>query len=437
MKETCTRRRWLSAVAGSAPLLAGCTSDSGGNDADGDGVVDAEDYAPNDPDVQAKSDLKSAAPTVSPSATPTPSPSPTSTATRTPTAVPSATDRAEADRHTVDGSAVAERTYVSTYSGSHATVQVRSHPAIELDRAKVLSIAYGFPRGEAVAYGTSEPFSPPGDGETVEISVDYDTGSAPTETRLHHLVFAMPADMSVEEAGTSDLWFIYETDPFQITDGRTVPDEPEYFPSDDDTDAFTRESRPGHFRLQFDGTTKGKDWAIDFVIWKSAYATAHDKPRGRSYSEYVSLASNNGIAGELAQLLNTDSEANDFTGKREKVELVIDFVQSLPYVTDNVSSGYDDYPKLVEETAVEAEGDCEDTAILLAAVLQAEPFGYDMVLIQPPEHMAVGIYGKDLPGSYWEYDGRDYYYIETTGESWGIGDLPESYQGTDARVHQV
>lgn len=115
---------------------------------------------------------------------------------------------------------------------------------------------------------------------------------------------------------------------------------------------------------------------------------------------------------------------------------MIDFVQSLPYVPDDVSKGYDDYSKFILETITEAGGDCEDTSILLASILEAEPFGYDMVLLAPEGHMAVGIKGSDdLPGYYWEYDGNKYYYIETTGTGWGIGDVPEEYDR--AKVYQV
>lgn len=60
-----------------------------------------------------------------------------------------------------------------------------------------------------------------------------------------------------------------------------------------------------------------------------------------------------------------------------------------------------------------------------------------MVLIQPPGHMAAGLWESDPAGYYWEYDGRKYSYIETTGQGWGIGDVPEEYRGGRARVYQV
>ena len=117
--------------------------------------------------------------------------------------------------------------------------------------------------------------------------------------------------------------------------------------------------------------------------------------------------------------------------------IVIDFVQPLLYVPDDVSKGYDDYTKFIMETMPEMGGDCEDSSILLASILQSEAFNYDMILIQPPEHMAVGIWQSDPEGYYWELDGRTYSYIETTGQGWGVGDLPEEYEGDSARLHQV
>lgn len=52
----------------------------------------------------------------------------------------------------------------------------------------------------------------------------------------------------------------------------------------------------------------------------------------------------------------------------------------------------------------------------------------------PGEHVAVGVKGKDLPGAYYEYEGARYYYVETTATGWSIGEIPDEYLRTKARI---
>ncbi|MFH0769103.1 MAG: hypothetical protein V1932_06020, partial [Chloroflexota bacterium] len=79
---------------------------------------------------------------------------------------------------------------------------------------------------------------------------------------------------------------------------------------------------------------------------------------------------------------------------------------------------------------------CEDTSILLASLL--DKMGYGVVLLDLPQHVAVGIKGgENVYGTYWNYGGDRYYYIETTGSGWGIGQLPEEYEGASANVYPM
>ncbi|MCU4802375.1 hypothetical protein OB920_18520 [Halobacteria archaeon HArc-gm2] len=451
MQSGRTRRTFIHGVAVSVPLLAGCTSEEGGTpeddtiqDSDGDGVIDSEDYAPTDPDVQRKSDLQETATDAADRVTPTPA---TSTTTPERTSSPEPTRSPTPTNDTPAGSSntltvsehLSEQSRLHSYSATDATVVVTSYPEIPHDRVQIVGITYEYPRGEGVAYGSSDAIDTPRDGDSTRVTVSMTEGDVSRGKRLHHLIFAMPEGKDLEDVDGDDLTFLYESDPFRVNSdtGEITRDAPSYAQDDATQDGFERKSVEGAYRLQFDGQTQGQPWRVGLYIWKSAYSQSVNEPRGRGYSEYVALAQSNGNAGTIAEILDEAAEANSFTGKREKVEFVIDWVQSFPYVTDDVDTGYDDYPKTVTETMVEVRGDCEDTSILLAAILQTEPFNYDMVLIQPPGHMAAGIYGKDQPGYYWEADGREYYYIETTGDGWGIGDLPETYQGENAVVHQV
>lgn len=62
MSNSSTRRKFLTGISLTTSLLvAGCTSNDGSGsdvkDSDGDGMIDSKDYAPNDPEVQEKSDV--------------------------------------------------------------------------------------------------------------------------------------------------------------------------------------------------------------------------------------------------------------------------------------------------------------------------------------------------------------------------------------------
>jgi hypothetical protein len=108
----------------------------------------------------------------------------------------------------------------------------------------------------------------------------------------------------------------------------------------------------------------------------------------------------------------------------EKINFVISFVQNLPYTADNVSTPLNEYPKYPIETLFDRGGDCEDTSILVAALL--DRLGYDVVLLilDNYSHCAVGI-NIDASGYYYMNNDTRYYYLETTGEGWVIGDMPE------------
>jgi hypothetical protein len=123
-------------------------------------------------------------------------------------------------------------------------------------------------------------------------------------------------------------------------------------------------------------------------------------------------------------------------GAYETISFMLAFVQSLPYTSDSVTTGFDEYPRFPLETLVDNGGDCEDTAILFATLVLIE--GYGTVLIHPPNHLAVGVLGSsDIAGSYYTYNGGRYYYCETTGDGWGIGDLPSEFDGVSAYIYPI
>jgi len=119
----------------------------------------------------------------------------------------------------------------------------------------------------------------------------------------------------------------------------------------------------------------------------------------------------------------------------QEVNFVLAFVQSIPYATDLNSTGYQDYPRFPVETLVDNVGDCKSHSILFATLTLM--LGYGVVFINPPDHLAVGVEGNNLQGTYWTYDNQTYYYCETTGEGFTIGQLPAQFNGESAYVYPI
>lgn len=112
---------------------------------------------------------------------------------------------------------------------------------------------------------------------------------------------------------------------------------------------------------------------------------------------------------------------------------VIDYVQSLRYVTDRDSKGEDDYVRFPVETMVDGEGDCEDLAILAAAILYE--MGYEVLLVMLPDHMALAVHSDDkVEGTYYDYEGARYFYLEVTHAGWSLGQIPEEFKNCQATL---
>jgi hypothetical protein len=172
------------------------------------------------------------------------------------------------------------------------------------------------------------------------------------------------------------------------------------------------------------------DWTLTVSIPKNVYDAYKSVP--------LSYRVQNGPAGYgyltttkdpyLIDIANELERASNESGydKYQTVSMILAFVQSLPYTSDSSSAAYDEYPRFPLETLVDDGGDCEDTSILFASIMDV--LGYNVIYISPPGHLAVGVWGEDtLPGYYWTYEDRRYFYCETTGKGFEIGELPPEY----------
>jgi len=195
----------------------------------------------------------------------------------------------------------------------------------------------------------------------------------------------------------------------------------------------------GYYYREFEWDYGGFQWTWSLSIPKSLYNTY----QGIS----VSKRTQNGVGGYgflattrdsyVIMLANELHESATEKGYEsyDEVSFILAFVQSLPYTSDSVTTGYDEYPRFPIETLVDGGGDCEDTSILFATITLI--LNYDTIFISPPDHCAVGILGKNLEGSYYTYHDRTYYYCETTGEGWKIGQIPNEYKSVSANLYTI
>ena len=193
------------------------------------------------------------------------------------------------------------------------------------------------------------------------------------------------------------------------------------------------EATPLHFTWKYDN--RKYDWELEIPIGLYNYYQELPRPPTRNYSVYITHPLDDNVLAMLASELENVASERSFSSYKT-VEFVSTFVQSLPYTVDNVTTPYDEYPRYPIETLVDYGGDCEDTSILLASILCA--MRYESVLIKFPHHMGVGVLGGEgTTGSYYNYNGEKYFYIEMTGIGCGIGELPEQYHGTEASVYEM
>ncbi len=195
------------------------------------------------------------------------------------------------------------------------------------------------------------------------------------------------------------------------------------------------------FRWRYDN----RDWELTMQIpeYLYLYYSRMERAPIEDYSVYVTHPKDDAeVTGPLAAELKKLATRQGYDAQ-ETVNFTASFVQSLRYRTEE-----GEYPNYPAETLVDKAGDCEDTAILAAALL--DPMGYDTVLIRftsPVEgdagHMAVGVSvtGVVSGGYSYKFEGGTYYYLETTSASWKLGQMPpdvlSKFHGTSDGIYAL
>ena len=175
---------------------------------------------------------------------------------------------------------------------------------------------------------------------------------------------------------------------------------------------------------------EGQSYTLLIGLSLEAYNTYSNCDRAR-WTQMVVEGSAVGqpIAIEMEQV----GQKNSWSRER-LANFILSFTQSLPYTADDVATGYDEFKMYAFETLIAGGGDCEDTVILAASLLR--PLGYDLMLLNPQGHLALGVSGQ-FSGVHYQYEDRRYFYSETTGRGWKIGDIPNQYQSVPVKMYQV
>lgn len=150
-------------------------------------------------------------------------------------------------------------------------------------------------------------------------------------------------------------------------------------------------------------------------------------PTNPEYVTYTDLTIQT-IAEDIA-------DVSEILNEDQTYKVIIDFVQSMLYQYDIDYIGLDEYPKFPIETIVDKRGDCEDTSYLLAALYKA--LDVDAVLVLFPGHMATAVACDDCTGAYYDFKGENYFYVETTGSGWNLGQIPAMYQNYKATLVEI
>ncbi len=195
----------------------------------------------------------------------------------------------------------------------------------------------------------------------------------------------------------------------------------------------------GTYERSFSWDYNGKHWDWNLSIPQdlyNVYKSVPDSTRTRDGPAGYDMM----ITTQDAYIQNLAERLNETTAQLgynsfEQANFVLAFVQSINYNSDLNTTGFEEYPRFPIETLVDQTGDCDCKAILYATLILS--LGDGAVFINPTDHLAVGVLGDGLHGTYWSYNNQTYYYAETTGVGFTIGQLPDEFQGKTAYIYGI
>jgi len=174
------------------------------------------------------------------------------------------------------------------------------------------------------------------------------------------------------------------------------------------------------------------DWTWDLPIPLELYWEYHERSRPDEWADWVAMCKDSGDDLYIRRLVDgiETAASNKGYSEYETVEYVLSFVQSLPYTVDDETTPWNEYPRYPIETLFDRGGDCEDTSILFATLLYEMDYDVALLILEEDNHCAVGVKGgESISGTYYMVGSTKYFFVETTGDGWSIGDFPDFDSG--------
>lgn len=207
--------------------------------------------------------------------------------------------------------------------------------------------------------------------------------------------------------------------------------------------AYGVEEAGDDYQVRCEWGYAGKRWRYEVDIPVTIYNYFSKQTRNRDdYSIYAYNEMDDDWLGYTANSFAEIAEMERWDDL-DTIDFVMSFVQCLPYETDSITTGLEEYQRYPVETMVDAgvKGgvDCEDTVVLLVTILSE--MGYDTALLMyaDDQHMAAGVgvsqqvidnWNRSYDLSYYSAGGIDYAYCETTGEGYRLGQKPDNITGS-------
>ena len=180
-------------------------------------------------------------------------------------------------------------------------------------------------------------------------------------------------------------------------------------------------------------STEGK---MDLVINHEEYQQARNADRFAAtnkaeYARYV-LEGYTRSVEDAAAVFRHRSKSQNLLAVQE-MEDVVCFTRGIRYASDPEMRGVDDWANFPVETLYDQAGDCEDHAILAAAILHS--LGHDVALfwldLGDSAHLALGYRSEAFVGGGFSEvaEGKAYHYVETVPTQSGdqVGDMANQF----------